>query len=85
MNTADIVREQMKPMLERARAEGLWFHCFYQDMWFSPDQLEAEQENGNYLWGSLNWTLKDPKARLSQMDLEIKNMQTKRKEFENSI
>lgn len=58
--------ELMKPMIAQARAEGKWLHCHYQDLWFSPDQLEAEHAKGNFRWGPVNWALRDPQERIAR-------------------
>lgn len=50
------------PLFNQARREGLWFHCAYQDLWFTPDDLEAAQANGRFLWGAVNWKLVRPEA-----------------------
>lgn len=58
--------EPFPDLFEKARKDGLWFHCSYQDLWFTPDQLEAEQKAGRFRWGRVNWTLRDPHERLEQ-------------------
>lgn len=64
--TNDEAREhvlaELAPLFERARAEGLWFHCSYQDLWFTPDDLEAAHANGRFVWGAVNWKLVRPEA-----------------------
>lgn len=54
----------MQDMFDEARKEGLWLYCSYQDLWFSPDELEAAQAEGRFRWGRTNWTLRDPKEKL---------------------
>lgn len=54
------MHEGMQELFVRARREHLWFHSNYQDLWFSPAQLEREQANGRFLWGPANWTLEHP-------------------------
>jgi hypothetical protein len=45
------------PLFERARKENLCFHCNYQDLWFTPDELQDLQSDGQFRWGAVNWTL----------------------------
>ncbi len=52
------IAEQLAPLFARARAEGLYFHGHYQNMWFSPDELEALQAQGEFRWGAVNWELR---------------------------
>ncbi len=54
-------------MFTRARREGLWFHCGYQDLWFSPDELEKAQASGRFRWGAVNWELRDPKEQVEYL------------------
>jgi hypothetical protein len=59
--TVQDIRDMIAPMLKEARERGLWLHCSYQDMWFTPDELEAEQKEGRLCWGPVNWKLRDPR------------------------
>tara|TARA_Y100000310_G_scaffold83131_1_gene79812 strand:+ start:4012 stop:4296 length:285 start_codon:yes stop_codon:yes gene_type:complete len=61
------IRQSLDPLFRQARAEGLWFFCSYQQLWFSPDELAAEHENGKFLWGPVNWHLRDPAEREQQL------------------
>jgi hypothetical protein len=56
----DPVSISMKPLFDQARREGKWLYTSYQQLWFSPDQLEAEQRAGRFRWGACNWELRDP-------------------------
>lgn len=52
--------EELVPMMAKAKAEGLWFHCNYQDLWFSPTELEDTWGKGRFQWGAVNWNLRNP-------------------------
>lgn len=54
-------------MFAEAKRRRLWFHSAYQDLWFSPAQLAAEQERGNFRWGAPNWTLRDPREHVTEL------------------
>lgn len=62
----DPISIEMRPLFKQARDEGKWFWCHYQDLWFSPDQLESEQTNGKFRWGAVNWKLRDPAERIEE-------------------
>ena len=62
------VYEPLRPLIAQARAEGKWLRCSYQDLWFSPDQLEADNRDGRFRWGPQNWTLHDPQELLRRAD-----------------
>ncbi len=60
-----MAEKTMKDLFIEAEIKGLWFHCGYQDLWFSPKQLAAEQEAGRFRWGPVNWMLRDPRERVA--------------------
>lgn len=62
------IKEGLAPLFVEARTKGLWFWCRYQDLWFSPDQLEAEHASGKFVWGAVNWQLRDPMERLREAE-----------------
>lgn len=67
MSEREKVLESLQPLFKQAKAEGLWFHCSYQDLWFSPEELEEYHREGRFLWGAVNWTLRDPRERLEAL------------------
>lgn len=71
-------------LFTRARTEGLWFHGRHQDLWLSPDELQAEQKKGQYLWGAVNWELRNPvemveaaKAKVFSAEKELKEARSR--------
>lgn len=60
--------EGPRQLIAEARRQGLWLHCAYQNLWFSPDQLEAENKNGKFRWGAVNWRLRDPMEHIEQAE-----------------
>lgn len=76
-------RRALDDMFETARREHLWFFHggLSGPVWLSPDELQAEQEKGSFLWGAPNWTLRHPFDRIHQLveqrkalDAEIDNV-----------
>lgn len=67
MTEREAVIEGMEPMLRKAKLEGLYLHCAYQDIWFSSDELREEQSRGSFCWGAVNWTLRDPAERTASL------------------
>ena len=59
-------------LMARARRERLWFWCNYQDLWFSPDELQAEWDKGSFRWGAVNWKLRDPVEYLQGIHDQIR-------------
>jgi hypothetical protein len=80
-DTKKKVLETLKPLFEKADKEGLWFYSYYQDIWFSPKELREKHEKGFFLWGAVNWKLRDPRERLSQFKEEIFRIEQERNRF----
>lgn len=68
----EMILKELEPLFKRARVEGLWFWTSYQDLWFSPDDLEERQREGRFIWGAVNWKLRDPMERLKEMEEKAK-------------
>ena len=75
----------MNQMFEKAKAEGLWFHSSYQDLWFSPKELEGQQLAGKFRWGPENWTLENPNVHLEELKRDAKRAQNAVIEFQNRM
>lgn len=81
MDEGKAVLAGLDPLFERAAREGLWFWCNYQDIWFSPDELRQEHREGHYIWGAINWRLRDPREHLAEIEQEITRLKTKKANF----
>lgn len=57
---------QLALLIAQAEAEKKWLWCHYQDLWFSPAQLRAKNAAGKFIWGVVNWTLRDPQERVEE-------------------
>ncbi len=66
--------DDLIPMVSEARSKGLWFFCSYQDLWFSPDELEAEWAKRKFQWSAVNWHLRDPKEKLERLDRDLASL-----------
>jgi hypothetical protein len=83
MTTED--KKQLADLIDKAESECKWLHCSYQDLWFSPAQLRAENAKGSFVWGVVNWTLRDPKEKLARLQQEEKNATSARERFEREL
>lgn len=74
-------QDKLDALFARARRENLWFHYsgMAGEMWFSPDELQAEQEKGHFFWSADNWRLRDPSLQLGTLDTKIAAFQQERK------
>ncbi len=61
----------LQPLFAEARAKKLWFYCKYHSLWFSPAELQAEHDNEKFIWGVVNWELRDPEERIAELKEEI--------------
>jgi hypothetical protein len=76
---------ELVEMMAKARCENLWFHSVYQDMWFSPDELQAAWDKGQFRWGAVNWILRNPAERLAQLALSIEATKRDLDEFQRRL
>lgn len=77
--------ETMDDLFARAARERKFFHCAYQNLWFSPSQLRAEQAKGYFRWGAQNWTLRDPQEHIDALRKEAGDLMTEARRFEALI
>jgi hypothetical protein len=86
MDEKTAVLKSLEPLFKEARERGLWFHCGYQDLWFPPDELEKVQtEEGRFIWGAVNWTLRHPNERKEQLRREAEAAASRLKSFESMV
>jgi hypothetical protein len=71
----------LKPLFEKAEREGLWFYTSYQDLWFAPAELKQAQKEGRFVWGAVNWILRNPQERLSEFNNTERRLNHERSEF----
>ena len=71
----------VQSLIDRARLEGKWLYCAYQDLWFSPDELEKELGEGRFRWGAANFTLLDPMDRVAELKQAVETAKTTRDGF----
>ena len=74
----------LQPLIEKAREQNKWLYCFYRDVWFSPDELEAQNKIGRFLWDESHWELRNPQegvralqSRLAEIEKEISEFQSR--------
>ena len=75
----------LAPMFKEAREKGLWFHGTYHDLWFTPDELEQRQSEGQSLWGAVNWKLRNPNERLQQLGKSAKSAAQQYNDFQTKL
>ena len=86
MNKIDEIKRELEPLFKKARESGyLWFYTSYQDLWFSPDELEQAQAEGRFLWGASNWQLRNPYEKLNDYDKQIRDIQQAKEKFRKRI
>lgn len=76
-------REALDELFAKARASDTWFYHsgVSGTFWFSPDELQAEQQSGNFVWGAVNWQLRNPLEGLEAIDRGIENLRQERMKF----
>lgn len=79
------MQAELAPLMERARQQGLWFWCRYQDLWFSPREIAMHWHNGQFRWSAENWQLRDPQEHLAALKGKVTAAQRAVEEFEKRI
>lgn len=64
---------EMEALLAQAEREGKWLHTFYQNIWFSPQELRALRAKGEFRWGARNWTLREPLEYLAEVEKAVRD------------
>jgi hypothetical protein len=72
-------------MLERAKREKLWFFCSYQELWFSPAELENAWAEGRFRWGAVNWKLRQPAKHLAELAEDVQQAERQQQEFAQKL
>lgn len=81
MNEQNEILEGLQPLYEKADREGFWFYSVYQDIWFHPDELREKQSNGQFLWGAVNWQLRQPDDKLLELLQKKKGIEREIEQF----
>lgn len=75
MSDKDVVLAELEPLFKEAEEKHLWFHCEYQDLWYSPAELREHHKGGAFIWGRQNWELKEPMIHLRALKLVVASAQ----------
>ena len=78
-------RKELSDLIATAEASGKWLHCRYQDIWMPPAKLREANADGRFLWGVVNWTLRDPRQKLEQMKKAEKAATQSRERLEREL
>ncbi len=74
MDSKSQIMKSMEPLFEKAKQDNLWLHSSYQDLWFSPEELEELQSQGKHLWWAENWVLKSPHEKIAELERYKQNL-----------
>ena len=85
MSERERILELMVPMFIEARAKGLWFFCKYQNLWFSPDELAKQHNDGKFVWNVSNFTLRHPREGLQYLMQKSRDAEAEVQRFANRM
>ena len=85
MDNPVAILNSLKPLFKSAEQNNLWFHCSYQDLWFSPEELRANQSVGRFIWGPDNWTLRNPQEKIAYLERQIVKAQNALNDFKKRV
>lgn len=49
--------ETLRQLMTKARRENLVFYQPFQQLTFTPDELQMQWNKGSFRWGAVNWEL----------------------------
>ena len=75
----------LQELIEQARQDGKWLYCNYPGVWFSPDELDAENSNDKFMWDASNFKLRNPEEELLRLSAEIRTAQENYHNFANRM
>ncbi len=70
-----MILAELDKLIKQAESQGKWLHCSYQDMWFSPAELRNANNEGRFIWGAVNWKLRDPLENIKYLHGRIEQAQ----------
>jgi hypothetical protein len=79
------ILEALQPLFEKAYKEDLWFRSYYQDVWFSPDELKEHIAKDEFVWGPVNWELRDPLDHVAKLAARITEIQNRLDNFTHRV
>lgn len=79
--TKTAILADLQPLFKEAEEKGLWFYGAYHDIWFTPDELRKKHAEGKFLWGAVNWKLRHPSERKTEIDRQIENLNKEKQRF----
>lgn len=69
------VYEPLVELIEQAKQEGKYLHCAYQDICFTPFELEDLNHQGRFCWGPVNWQLVTPDSLVADEQRMLRGVQ----------
>lgn len=75
----------LDPLFKEAEEKGLWFYCDYQQLWLSPKELKKHHKDGIFIWGAMNWQLRDPNDLLILAEEKIRKAKDNLDDVKNRI
>ena len=69
------VKADLLNLIKKAREQDKWIWFTYQDLWFTPFELEEQINKGKFLWCLINWKLRDHAELLKELNSQVDNLQ----------
>ena len=79
---SDLMMAELQTMAREAERTGKWFHCNYQDLWFSPREIRTLWDKGQFRWGPVNWKLLFPSTKRADLERDIVDAELRLREFD---
>ena len=70
-----LLLEQLKQHIQKARDQGKWLHRRDQNIWVSPAELEAQIADGKVIWDVDTLVIADPMANIDYLRRRVNEAQ----------
>lgn len=71
----------LAPLFRQAERERKWFYCKYTGEYYAPEELRSYQQQGQFIWGCVNWELRAPEKYLKELLQDISYYEQRIKDF----
>lgn len=75
----------LEPLLQEAEKKGFWMFLNYQELWIHPRKLREAHAKGSFVFGSVNWSVRDPQERVENLLQKIKHYTKELNDFAKEL
>ena len=88
MSQKEQILAGLEPLIQEAEQRNLWLRARafgHDEFLFSPAELRAHHQKGEFIWGAVNWILEDPQLTFLSLVKEIEKAHVRLKIFKERL